>query len=156
MEYHKDLLQSTQKPKWAMVIGVLSLLIALIWIPLQWMEKHSLSAFDGIYFLIFVFNGVTLIMTGKGYSLERLFGKAYLSIDVREIKLKTGIFNKERILQWEQLNALDYKPNSYEFLLKNGERVKLNLIKLRHEEIQELKQVIKTLATQKKIPFRGN
>ncbi|PKP10418.1 MAG: hypothetical protein CVU09_07140 [Bacteroidetes bacterium HGW-Bacteroidetes-4] len=119
-------------------------------------RKKSLSAFDWAYTLVFTFNAIALLMAGIGYSVERLLGRAYLKIDAREITLKPGILKKERSLEWEQLNGLDYKPNCYEFLLKNGERVKLNLYKLRFEEIQELKRVIKILATQNNIALRGD
>ena len=155
MEYSKDLLQTTQKPKWAGFMGVLSLLLALAWLPVQWIEKNSLSGFDGVFTLVFLFNGMALIMAGKGKSLERIFGKAYLKLNDQEIILKPGIFDKERRIPWEELGKLDYKPNRYEFGLKNGERVKLSLVRLNYDDIQELKRMIKTLAEQKSIQLIG-
>jgi hypothetical protein len=155
MEYSKDLLQTAQKPKWAGFMGVLSLLLALAWMPVQWIEKNSLSGFDGVFTLVFLINGVSLIMAGKGYSLERIFGKAYLKLNDQALILKPGIFDKERHIPWEELGKLDYKPNRYEFGLKNGERVKLSLVKLNYDDIQELKRVIKTLAEQKNIQLIG-
>lgn len=114
----------------------ISLLLALAWMPVQWIEKNSLRVFDGLFALVFFFNGMALIMAGKGKSPERLLGKAYLKINDQEIILKPGIFDKERHIPWEELSKLDYKPNHYKFGLKNGESIKLSLVKLSYDDIQ--------------------
>jgi hypothetical protein len=101
MDYSVDLLKGRKKSKAALIIGFFAYLLAIIWIPIKLFERDSISWYDFGYPLIIVVNGLTLTLTGLGYSVDRLFGKAFIRINNQVINIKTGAFDKEQIIDWE-------------------------------------------------------
>ncbi len=156
MDYSKDLLKKRKKSKFAIILSILFYVLAISWIPIRLIEKNSVSGFDWFYTVIMFLNGLSQTMAGLGYSVERLIGKAYIKIDNQVIKIKSGAFNREQSINWDEINLIDYKASNF-IITKNDKTVfKLTMSKLEYSVIQEMKNVIDEIAKSKKIPLNLN
>jgi len=156
MKYSKDLLKKRKKSKVNMAFGLFVIFIAITWIPLHLIEKVSISGFDWPYMFIFLLNGLSLFMTGYGYSLDRIIGKAFIEIDNQVIRMKTDIFDKEKSISWDNINSIEYKPSKFIVAKKDKTKLILTISKLEYIEIQEIKNVISDIANKKKISINLN
>ncbi|MFO7657936.1 MAG: hypothetical protein R6W78_12800 [Bacteroidales bacterium] len=151
MDYAKDLLKARKKSKFAIVIGILLLLIAISWIPTRLIEKESISGFDWLYTFIFLLNGLSQTITGLGYSIDRLIGRAFIKIDNQVIKIKTGAFDREQSINWDQIDSINYKSGNFLITENDTSSYKLTITKLEYSIIQEIKNVINEISKAKKI-----
>ena len=151
MNYSKDLLKEKKKTKFGIVLGILFFVIAISWIPIRLIEKNTISSFDWFYTIIFILNGLSQIMVGLGYSVERLIGKAFIKIDNQVIKIKTGAFDKEQSIDWNDINSIDYKPSNFIIIKNDKSSFKLTMTKLEYSVIQEIKNVINEIVNNKTI-----
>jgi CheY-like chemotaxis protein len=79
-----------------MVFGLTFLIIAFFWIFTRINNNETINLFDWFYTAIFGLNGLVHIIAGLGYSIESIFGKAFIKIDNDNINIKLGIFEKEK------------------------------------------------------------
>lgn len=151
MEYFNDLLKEKRKSTLALILGLLSFAFAILWISLKLTEKDALSAFDWLYSTFIFLYGVWLTVSGLGYSIERLFGKAYIQIDDAAIKIKMGVFDKEQYIEWSAVSSVNYKPNNFTVTRNDATACKIKMAKLDYSTIQEIKNIIYKIANDKKI-----
>ena len=151
MDYTKDLLKDYKKSKFALIVSVILYSIAIGWIPLRMMDKGTVSGIDWIYASIFFVNGLSQTMAGLGYSVEKLIGKAYIIINEQKINIKTGIFEKEQKVQWNEISSIDYKANNFLITKKDKSTIKLTLTKIEYSVIQEIKDSISKISFDKNI-----
>ena len=156
MNYSKNLLKGRQKSKFAIVIGILFFMIAISWIPVHLIENGSVSGFDWFFMIIFLLNGLYQTMAGLGYSIDNLIGKAFIEIDHRVIRIKTGAFDKEHSVSWDEIYSIDYKPNKFIITKNNKTKLNLTISKLEYSVIQEIKNVISEIANKKEISINLN
>ncbi len=156
MDYSRDLLKEKKKSKFALILGILSFVLAIFWITLRLIENNALSLFDWIYSFFFLLNGVSQTLSGLGYSIERLIGKAFIKIDNQAIKIKTGAFDKEQSIDWSEIRSIDYKPGNFIITKNDNSTYKLTMSKLEYSVIQEIKNVIDKIANDKKISINLN
>lgn len=156
MDYTKDLLKEKKKSKFALILGILSFVFAILWITIRLLDNNFLSTFDWIYSFLFLVNGISHTSSGLGYSIERLFGKAFIKIDNQVIKLKAGAFNKEQSVAWSEISSIDYKPSNFIITKNDNSICKITMTKLEYFVIQEIKNVIDKIANDKKISINLN
>lgn len=151
MKYSKDLLKRRKKSKLVIAFGIFVIVIAIIGIPLRLAEKSLNSWFDWFYMIIFLFNGLALTMTGLGYSIDKLIGKAFIEIDNQRIRVKKSIMDKEQSISWDNINTIEYKPNKFIVIKNDKTKLKLTVSNLEYSAIQDIKDVISKTANMKKI-----
>jgi hypothetical protein len=96
-------------------------------------------------------NGINNIVVGLGYSVEKLFGTAYVQIDDELIAIKTGVWKKVKSIQWSQIHSLEYKTNWFKINYLAGSSSKLLLSDLEFKVLVETKNVIYAIAAEKGI-----
>jgi len=154
MEYRKDLLKQRQKSKLGIVIGILFFVVAVSWIPIRLLDKHSISVFDWLYSLGFFLNGVSQVMTGLGSSFERVIGKAFINIDGQSLQIKLSAFNREQLIRWSEIESIEYKTNCFIFSQSNAANFVFNLGRLEYSTTQEIKTIICEIAKRKNITVK--
>ena len=155
MNYSKNLLDLKKKSKLAVIYGIFSCLLAIAYFVIVLIQGSGRSpGWEYIFFLSFLLNGITNIMYGLGYPPERVFGKAFIEIDEQKISLKTGVFQKLQSVDWKEIDSMDYKLNKLVVTKTDKSTVRLALIPLEYLVIQEIKETINTIATEKKINIR--
>ncbi len=156
MDYSKDLLKEKKKSKFALIFSLLFYVVAISWIPIRLVENGAISGFDWFYTSIMFLNGLSQTMAGRGYSIERLIGKAFIKIDNQVIKIKTGAFDKEQSIDWSEISSIDYKPSIFIITKNDNSICQLTMTKLEYSEIQDIKNVIDKIANDKKIAINLN
>jgi len=156
MAYTKDLHRGLKKSKPALMIALIAYLIAILWIPFKFYERGSFSWFDLGYSLIMAVNGLSLTLTGLGCSIDRLFGKAFIKINSEVIIIKIGAFEKGQIINWSEINSIDYKASNFVFTRNDNSTHKLKLAKLEYSVIQQIKETIGKIASDKNISINFN
>ena len=153
MEYAKDLLKEKVRSRFPLILGLVSFGLAIFWIVLKGTGPMALTTFDWVYAFLFLLNGVSHTSYGLGYSLERLVGRAYIRIDNRVIKIKTGVLDQEQKIEWPEIAAIDYKPGYFIMTRNDRSTCKLSMKKLEYSVIQEIKMVMGQIAKEKEIPI---
>ncbi len=151
MNYSKDLLTLKKKSPLSTILGLISVLIAITFILIKFYENIEIQIFDWFYSAYFMLFGISIIMTGQGYSLDRLFGKAFIEITDNKIRLKTGVFDKLQVIDWDKVHSIEYHLNYFRITKKDKSTIKLSLGKLEHTVIQEIKETIIQIADNKRI-----
>lgn len=151
MVYTKDLLAERKKSKFAVILGVTSIVIAIVWVLLRIFDNKPITAFDWLFAVVFFMNGVSNTMTGLGYSIERFLGRAYIHIDNDVIILKTGVFEKQQRINWSDIRSIHYKPKQFTFTKPDNSVYKLKITNLDYVVIQEVKDAIRGIADKKRI-----
>lgn len=109
-------------------------------------SPHYAPVFDSVMYSFLFLIGVFYTYSGLGFSLKRLFGKAFIIIDNEEILVKLDAFDKKQQIQWRDIKSIIYKSNScYIIELSDKSRV-LNLSKLDHSLMVNVKEVMSTIA----------
>jgi len=152
MEYTRDLLKVKKKSKFPLFLGIASFAIAIIWIWMKLIYNERIETFDWFYSIVFLLNGVSHTSTGLGYSIERIFGKAFIQIDDQVIYVKTGVLDKGQKVYWSEIQSIDYKPNKFTITKKDDSTSTIELTKLEYSVIQETKDAIETRANDSNVP----
>lgn len=154
MNYSKNLLAERKKSKFALILGLTSIVLAITLISLNLITKTPFSTFTWIYTLIFLLNGVSHTMHGLGYSIERAFGTAYIRIDPSAIEIKTSVWTQAQKLDWDKIAAIEYRSGFFYITQKDHATQKLIISKLDYATIQEVKNIIVEIAQDKKIAVK--
>ncbi len=150
-EMRIELLQETQKSKFKIVLGILTLLVAILWIPVRLYENISVTIFDWIYVIIFLLNGLNLTMLGLGIDFERLIGKSFIHIGEQVLKIKPGVFAKEQSIRWDNIDSIACKPTSITFIRNDTSSYLLKLENLEYLTAKKIKVLIYNTAKKKDI-----
>ncbi len=177
MEYYKEFYES-KKTKSGIFYGIFITAVALLLIIIEFLDNSSFSSFDwfldklcaafGIanepssnYAFHWYFSfallvlGILQIFSGFGKQLQNIIGKAFLKINEQVIVLKRDIWIKTDVINWDNVAAIEYKAAIFFFDLKNKPHYKLPIDYFDFLEIQKIKQVIKEIASKRKIHFSG-
>lgn len=149
MEFNRDLLIIQKKSVFRIIIGILFFVISIAWIVDNEVNGQVISLLDGLLFGIIVMNGFVHSIEGFGFSLARLFGKAYIQIDSDRIVVKTGVLTKEQSVYWQDIKSISYKPIRYKVVKTDDTSMVFNLSKLDYSLIKEIKSAIVEIADEK-------
>ena len=153
MEYKKDLLAIPRRSKSAIVIGVLLSIFTFFWIISRLKNNQVVTPMDWLSTVLLGLNGLVYILGGLGFSFMRFFGESFIDIDSDRMKFKLGIFEKQSKIEWQDITAIDYKPNA--FMISQGDN-KTQVIKisnLDYSSISEIKAVISKIAADKQVNY---
>ncbi len=151
MELRRDLLKISEKSLFRIILGLGSVLIACSWIVVDAFENQIFRIVALPYFIFFVFSGIIHIYEGFGYSVSKLFGKAYILIDTDVIRIKTGVLDKEQFVFWNEVASIYYKAAVFEIRRSDNTTVVLKLSTLEYSLIQQIKEVIGRISVEKGI-----
>jgi len=152
MELKIDLFKQKKKSHIRIVFGVLCLLLAGIWIFIGISGRETKPQFLWIIQgLLFTLIGMFHVMEGLGYSLGRVFGKAYIFIDSESISLKAGVYDKKQFINWSEIKSMDYKLNQYEIKTIDNAFKIISLSKYDYMLIREIKTTINCISKEKNI-----
>jgi len=156
-ELYINILQSPSRSIVRRIIGVLYILISVLWLVMRIVSKEpvtnqvTVSFFDLIYTFFFGLAGIVFVIDGAGISIIRWFGEAYIKIDAKQICIKKGVFSKEWILLWNEAELVEFSVTGIKFRLADKSVGELNYDNMDYGHIQEIKQIIKSLAEGKNI-----
>ena len=149
MELRRDLLGISKPSRLRIFLGIGFLILSGLWIIVRVYENRNIGLIGWGYSALFLLYGIIYTIEGYGVSFQGLFGKSFISIDQDAIRIKTGIFDKEQNIPWNDIRSIDYHPLSFQVTRfnKTGETIKLSGID--YAMIQEIKMVIGSIAKEK-------
>jgi len=154
MNYTKDL-QQIRKKKLLVVLGCAMIMLSIWYIPVKWMNKEPISIFDWGFMVVFLLNGTIQLLHGLGINEERLFGKAYITINDTGLRIKTAALAKEQSVNWNEVSSIHVGKWSVNFLQTNLNIKQIYLSKLDKETQQEVKEAIMAVADKNGIPNKS-
>jgi len=122
------------------------IILAVLYIPVKWIEEDSVSIFDWGFMVVFLLNGTIQLLHGLGINEERLFGKAYITINDTGLRIKTAALAKEQSVDWNDVSSIHVGKWSVNFLQTNLNIKQIQLSKLDMETLQEVKEAIMAVA----------
>ena len=114
-------------------------------------HKEVIRPFDWLYSGLFALNGIVHVAEGLGFSIDSLFGKAYILINPECINLKAGVFDKEQFAYWDNIKSIDYKFNKFKIVKTDNTNMIINLSKFSYFLNNEIKEVVSCIAKEKNI-----
>ncbi len=150
MEIHQDLLR-IEKSNFRIILGVLSLILAITFFMIEMIDNGSMSTFYFIYFLFFFLNGIVNIIEGKGISSSKFFGKAYILINKEKVLIKKSILNKEKSVYWNEIESIRLASNNFVFETFNKELLTIKLSEFNYSLIQKIKETVGNIAKENNI-----
>jgi hypothetical protein len=137
MKFEKDLL--VQKSTAKTIVGVLHFVLIALSISSKIYIEQGFETFDIIYLVVIFLLGSLFILEGTGIPFAKIFGKAFILIDEKQISIKKGVFNKEQTIFWDEIKAIEFKPNYFLFTKHDDS---LFPFKLRHLTIRFNKEIL--------------
>ncbi len=151
MELKRDLLKKEKKSIFRIVLGVLFFVVSGVWIADKILDNQIIRPFDWCYSGIFALNGIVYSIAGLGFSIAKLFGKAFILIDNDRISIKPRIIDKEQNIYWKDIKAIDYKHNIFRVRNVDNTSMTLDLSKFDYSLKNEIKEIIDCLAKDKNL-----
>ena len=130
-------------------------MLSIWYIPVKWMNKEPISIFDWGFMVVFLLNGTIQLLHGLGINEERLFGKAYITINDTGLRIKTAALAKEQSVNWNEVSSIHVGKWSVNFLQTNLNIKQIYLSKLDKETQQEVKEAIMAVADKNRIPNKS-
>ena len=155
MELKKDLLKKDKKSVFRIILGILFFVISIVYITDRIMNNQIIRLFDWFYFGIFALNGILHTFEGFGFSIAKIFGKAFILIDKERISIKTGVFAKEQNVSWIDVKTIVYKFNRFQVIKSNDSSVTFDLSKLDYLLLKNIKEVFGSIANENGIEIRA-
>lgn len=151
MELKIDLLPKKRRSSFTLLMGLISIALPIIYFITCKLDAEEVS---GSFLPIMVYlglNGINGIVSGLGYSIEKLFGTAFVHIDEKRIVVKTKILAKGQTILWSEIKSLEYKTNWFKIIDINNQSSKLLLSDLEFKVLAETRDAINFIATEKGI-----
>jgi len=149
MELKKGLLKKDEK-SYRIVLGVFNLVFSCGLIYRIVFDTFT-RPIDWFILGGFTLLGIALVAEGFGFSIERLFGKAYILINPELISLKTSVFAKEQSVYWNNIKSIDYKFAEFRIEKTDNTNMILDLSNFNSSLKNEIKEVIDSIAKEKSI-----
>ncbi len=151
MEFYYDLVPEYKiKSKfWRTMIVLIGLLLvsAYIWLAIK---EPKPSAYFNV-FVWTIWTSLLIYQTSTGKSIDALFGKKYIHITDKFMRLKPKIFGKATTIYWNNLESVKMKPTYLVVKSKLGDEIKIDFKQIDYIAVQDLKSIIKALVEKWKI-----
>jgi len=154
MEYYFDLYPRNERTKLQFILSILFLIISILWITNRIYHHQHISLFDWLYSIIFFLNGVVNLLEYFGKPIDRIFGTTFIKINNQEISYKPGLFKNEISLEWKGIETIIFKINYLEIIYKQVP-IHLKYHGQQYVVIQDLKNIVRTIAQEKDIPIQN-
>ena len=147
MEYKSDLLKNNDKSIFRLILGIFFCVISFIWIIARLADNELIRLFDWFYSGSFVLIGLTHIFAGRGISIERFFGKAFVLIDNEMIDIKLGVFEKEYKIDWQEIKSIECKLGDFTIQTLDSSSIFFPVSKLGYSNVIGIKDIMCKLVT---------
>lgn len=151
MEFKRDLLRIEKKSYFRVVIGIFLLLFSVAWIFDRIIENQTIRVFDWLYTGIFALNGIIHSFEGLGFSVAKLFGKAFILINNDVISIKLGVMKKEQTVYWNDIKSIDYKLNKFIVQNIDNSNLTIDVSKIDYALKNEIKDIIAQITKDKNL-----
>lgn len=151
MELEKDLLTPYKKSVPRLVFGIFVIVFSLTWFVRLVMDPAESNMFNWFSAGLFLFMGIFHSIEASGASISKIFGKAFVKINDKQISIKPSVFNKEQLFYWKDIQSIIYETNRYKIIDSNNSEFSLNLLKIEYTLKMEIKDIIQNLAIEKNI-----
>ena len=151
MEIKKNLLRNKKKSYLGIAVGVGFFIISIVWIVLKMRDGQKISLFDWFYVGIFALNGISYSISGFGFRMVELFGKAYLLINDEKISMKLKALEKEQTALWSEIQSINYNFNKLYVHKTDNTTMTFNLSEIDFTFKNEIKEFVKSVANEKQI-----
>ena len=145
MVLYIDLLEKKKISIFHFVLGIFFLLFGIV----KLLDFSQMRIVDWIICITYILLSVYSIFYGFGFSFERLFGKAYISIDKETFAIKQNVFKKEQCIRWTDVKLISFKLNNIEIQNVNNENELFNLSNFPYQLKQQVKETISDIAKKK-------
>jgi len=149
MEFYKNLYPYRESKKIQLVFGFIFIILSILWILQKKHFNSQIFVFDWLYSIIFLLNGIVVILQYYGIHIEEIFGKRYIKITPEEIDYKPKTFNPAKKIKWVDVKVINFKVNSIELESIKGENIVINYTNLEYASVQELKERIAQITQNK-------
>ena len=149
MELKIDLLKIEKKSVFRIIVGILLLITSILMIFIKLKGNPQVSWWDWLFAFVLSLSGITSILGGAGFASARILGKSFIDINENSISIKSGQFEKEQKIVWNNIKSMDYMANKYRVTLKDSTLEILSLSKLEYLHKQEVKSIIEEIAAEK-------
>lgn len=147
MDLYVDLLEKKKISIFHFVLGSFFLLFGIV----KLLDFSQMGIVDWMVCITYILLSIYSIFYGFGFSIERFFGKAYISIDKEIFAIKQNVFKKEQCIRWTDVKSITYKLNKIEIQSTSNERKTFNLSDLPFQIKQQMKKSISCIAKEKDI-----
>ena len=151
MELKIDLLDIENKSTFRIILGIGFLVLSAAWIITKTAQHQNPGFIGWLFISAMIFNGFSHTIGGMGYSINKLFGQAFIEIDEQQIAIKTGVWDKEQRVAWKNIKSMEYLANKYCIRLNDGKLVIIQFSNLDYLLKMNIKDVIISLAAEKGI-----
>ena len=116
-------------------------------------KKTNGSITNWVIFCAFLPTFIYNITEGLGYPIESFFGKAYIVINHEKISLKSGVFDKEQFVNWNEIKTINYNMIQCDFKIEKTDNTIqfINISKFDYALMVEIKKAISNIAKEKNI-----
>lgn len=152
MEYKKKLFELPKRNIFQQIIGYLLIALSFVYIGTFYFQSREIEPFNWFMFIGWLFIGILQVIQGYGISTSLLFGKTYIIINEQGIILKKISIRKEKRINWDDIESIDYLTQKIILSKKNGtqEVIKHSLFRDK-ETVSEVIQVLANMAEEKGI-----
>lgn len=154
MNYHKNLLVSPKKSTTQVLLGIFSLIFAVVWPCFRMLDNVSIRLSDWVYAAFFFLSGIVHTLSGLGKPIESHFGTAFIQLDTHYVHLKLSVFKKESKFKWEDIQSIAYEPTLLRIRTHDNSTHVFDVSALDFSCLQELKKVLAELAAEKQVMYR--
>lgn len=151
MELKIDLLDIEKKSTFRVILGIGFFILSAAWIITKIIQHQVTGFFDWFFISVMILNGISHTIGGMGYSINKLFGRAFINIDEQQIAIKTGVWDQEQHVAWKNIKSMEYLANKYCIRLNDGNLIIIQFSKLDYFLKMNIKDVIISLAAEKGI-----
>lgn len=152
MEYKKNLFELPKKSIFRQIFGYFFTAFAFIYIGVQYFQIKEVTALNWIIFFCFLLTGIIHILEGYGRRYFCIFGKTYIIINDDDIILKRNPIRKERKINWNDIELIDYLNEEIRIFKKDETREIIDYSLFKDKEtVSEVIQVLANIAEEKGI-----
>ena len=125
-------------------------LFASSWLISRFIKNEIIESSDWILFgILSLFGAVGLSI----YLLENFYGKAYILIDSEVISLKSSVYNKKQLANWNEIKSVNYNMINCEFKIEKTDNTSqiISISKFDFALMVEIKKAVSSIAKEKNI-----
>ena len=154
MEYFKNLHLYSSRSNFKLIFGIIFLIVSVAWLLEKYVQGENPNWFDFVLAAIMFLNGVLHLSFGVGYSLEGIFGKAFIRINDQEIVVKPSAFENRQQMDWREVHCVNFDYSQIVVDGINKNHISIFTSDLDSASEKELKALMQDIAVRKGIGVR--
>jgi hypothetical protein len=135
----------TQKSNWRFLLGILLLLLSTSYALLVLFNEN----FNWMWILnavVFLILGLNTMIEGTGFTIARLFGRAYLLINEEKCEYKPSNYKSATVINWNDVDTIHIGVSNIDYLKNDSVINQLEYSRFSYQQVQDIKSVLKSIA----------